>query len=1216
MKKGTSPVLALLALLSVLTFIVYGNSQSNLLDSMGLSGPSVPDVGQELPAHNVGFASEVNTFMVELAGEPAALIYARMQGRASDARVAEMTRAQIDNLRSAQIRTLDSIRAMAPNAVELYSIQRVYNGIALKIDARYVAEIRALPGVKAVHPMIPEVLDHTTSVPLLGAPEVWESIGYDLTGDGISVGIIDTGIDYHHTNFGGPGPGTYDLNDTTVITDGLDAYFGPSAIKVVGGYDFVGDAYNAASAATDIPVPDPDPLDCNGHGTHVAGTSAGFGVNSDGTTYAGGYDDVPFSSLRIGPGMAPEADLYALRVFGCEGSTNVTVEAIEWAMDPDGNGDMSDHLDVINMSLGSSYGSEANPSAVASNNAAAAGVIVVTSAGNSGDTYYVTGAPGVAGRALSTAGSVDAGSVLDGFRVNTGALTGVHPANNGSAFDFSTFTALTGTLTYPASQASGCAPFDAANTNLISGTIVLLNWTDGECGSGTRGDNLEAANAIGMLLADNSEVFDLNIFGSDLMPSYSLPLEIGEALSNTLSAEGSISLTLSSEYDNSIVYSAPQFNDTVYNSTSRGPRNGDSFLKPDITAVGVSVFSAAVLTGDEGASFNGTSMASPHVAGMMALLKQQHPTWTVEELKALAMNTATYDIFTGENRSGDEYGPGRNGAGRISAPNSASSNVIAYNGVDEGLVSVSFGQVDVVTGTTVMAEKTIVVANKASVRDINGGTPQTFAVLYEPQVDMPGVTYMVSPSSVSLTAGMTDIITVTMMADGSAMGRGERDATVSATGAGTGLPRHWIGEAAGYVMLVPTTGYYTAELSGDNEVPAVMSPVTATATLTYTLLGTIDYEIEFSDVITISAVGAHIHQGTPNANGGVVVNLNAPAGVYSSTNPLVGTSSVLTDTDVIQQLNTRGTYINIHTDDYPSGEIRGQVINWNTHLRVPVHSVPALVSDMTAVESSLDPGLDATATMSITLQGDGINESDLGSYVTAFELQIMDGDDVDDSLDRVDIQYAGAMSDISTAGSITDTTVYFGISAYDEWTNWFYGYFEVYIDVDEDGSSDYALYMTDFDQDVIVTRVANLNVGGTATSSFVNGVSAGLETYVFNNNVIVMPVAASLIGLGPDNSDFNYYVVSFDPYSFVDVTSVARYDAANPGVDFPNALLGPVHSDADGGTILVDYDRNTMDANGSAGVLLLHHHNGDGARVEAITIDVPEVIYMPFIARN
>ena len=161
----------------------------------------------------------------------------------------------------------------------------------------------------------------------------------------------------------------------------------PAAPRVKGGIDLVGDSYNAdpdSATYQPIPHPDPNPLDCVhtsgsvGHGSHVAGTAAGSGVLANGTTYTGPYNATTISgnSWTVGPGVAPKADLYAVRVFGCDGSTDVTVDAIEWAVDND--------MDVINMSLGSSFGTKDDPSAVATTNAAKAGVVVVTSAGNSG----------------------------------------------------------------------------------------------------------------------------------------------------------------------------------------------------------------------------------------------------------------------------------------------------------------------------------------------------------------------------------------------------------------------------------------------------------------------------------------------------------------------------------------------------------------------------------------------------------------------------------------------------------------------------------------------------------------------------------------------------------------------------------------------------------------------------------------------------------------
>ncbi len=218
--------------------------------------------------------------------------------------------------------------------------------------------------------------------------------------------MIDSGIDYTHADFGGPGtPSAYAANNRTII----EPQSFPTT-KVVGGIDLAGDAYDATSAdpLRRIPHADPDPLDCNGHGTHVAGTLAGFGVTATGSTYHGPYTaDLDLSGFRVGPGVAPEAQLHAIKVFGCSGSTVLLTLAIEHALDPNGDGNPSDRLDVINLSTGSPFGGDGDPDAVAVNNAVRAGMVVVASAGDTGNTFYATDSPASAQLAIAVGASFD-----------------------------------------------------------------------------------------------------------------------------------------------------------------------------------------------------------------------------------------------------------------------------------------------------------------------------------------------------------------------------------------------------------------------------------------------------------------------------------------------------------------------------------------------------------------------------------------------------------------------------------------------------------------------------------------------------------------------------------------------------------------------------------------------------------------------------------------
>lgn len=632
----------------------------------------------------VGPTTDPRQWMVELEGEPAVEVWIR--GRAEGSRsalAASAASSRVAELRVAQARVEELLTAPAIGARVQYRVTRAYNGIAVFADPSRVDEIRALPGVKSVRPLVLHAPGNATSVPHLGVPAgVWQALAN--AGDDVKVGVIDSGLDYQHALFGGTGrESDYKANDRTKVDDG----FFPTA-RVVGGWDFAGDSYGGGGAA----APDPDPMDCGGHGTHVAGSLGGSGVRADGSAYTGPFDgSVPFASMRIGPGVAPRAKLYALRVFGCSGSTGLTTQAIDWAMDPNDDGDFSDHLDVLNLSLGSEFGSKDDATAIAVENAARAGIVVVCSAGNAGDTYFVTGSPAAADSAISVAASVDSGVTASFVAVLApSTLAGSMAAGTAS---FGSTPAANGTIgpLVAAVPARVCSA--VTNGAELAGKIALVDR--GDCSFDGKVKRAQDAGAIGVVIASNEDavigmaVADPAVAGAVTIPSVLVSSSNGNRLKAAL-AEG-VTVAL---------YSG---SDTLGSFSSRGPRLDGSLAgpKPDVAAPGVSITSAAtgiaagvagpeLNAGNLAVSMSGTSMAAPHLTGVMALLRKQRPGWTPAELKAAVMNTAGFDVsLLPPAGSAPQYGPARVGAGRVDPARALATEVIVFADERPSVVSLS-----------------------------------------------------------------------------------------------------------------------------------------------------------------------------------------------------------------------------------------------------------------------------------------------------------------------------------------------------------------------------------------------------------------------------------------------------------------------------------------------------------------------------------------------
>jgi minor extracellular serine protease Vpr len=592
-----------------------------------------------------------------------------------------------NNLRQQQSALLSRVLALDPHARLIAQVQIVLNAVFVEVDAGILPQLASDPAVLRIAPVGNYEMDLSETVPYIGAAAV-QAAGF--TGRGVKVAVLDSGIDYTHAALGGSGdPADYANNDPTIIEPGTF----PTA-KVVGGYDFVGGEWPIGPL-----LPDPDPLDDGpeaGHGTHVAHIIGGMG------------------------GVAPDVDLYAVKVCSsvstsCSGIA--LIQGMEFAADPNGDGNLIDRVNIINMSLGSPYGQPFDDDlSAAVDNATKAGILTVASAGNSGDKPYANGTPAAAPTALSVAQTAVPSAVLTLMQI-------IAPANIAGSFPavFQPWSApLTTVIEAPVQYGdgaggnlNGCAPFVPGS---LTGKIGLVNR--GACNFTLKVKNVgEAGGLVGIIgLIDSSDPFEGGDGGDRPIdiPGYMVSLAVANRLRSGL--------------PDTVVRFDPAVGvplvGTIVGSSSRGPQHEDTTLiKPEIGAPGASV-SAIAGTGTGEGAFGGTSGAAPMVTGSAALLMegfgraQTTPKGTPPglafghglkpiELKALLMNNGETDIVN-DPLTRALTSITRIGGGEVRVDRALAAPVAAWdNDVPSG--SLSFGFVDVADVVTLT--KTVRIRN-------------------------------------------------------------------------------------------------------------------------------------------------------------------------------------------------------------------------------------------------------------------------------------------------------------------------------------------------------------------------------------------------------------------------------------------------------------------------------------------------------------------------
>jgi subtilisin family serine protease len=641
-----------------------------------------------LPASGALSANGTQTYIIQLTDQPAVVYEGGISGypatkpangKKIDPNNAKV-RSYVDYLESTHDAALDRVGG----GQKLYDYGFAFNGFSAVLSGAQAEKLEAAKNVVAVSLDEAVPLDTSTTpafLGLTGGSGFWQFSG-NAVGEDVIIGVLDTGF----------WPEALSYSDRSGTNpNGKTGKKGYQQIPGWHGKCTPGEAFNASMCnqkvigaqafptGFDAAIGIPDfefesPRDFDGHGTHTSTTAGGnFGVQPTG-------DAAAFPPIS---GIAPRARLSIYKVCwelpdqstaNCFSSDRV--EAIDQSV--------ADGVDVLNHSIGATLTNFLDPVQVAFFNAAGAGVFVAASAGNSGPGASTVASPGpwTTSVAASTHDRSGVGKVtIDGVEYPGASLaaaetTGVLADGEDSG--------LAGT-----SVTSARLCFSDGDNNPTTGVTPVLDPAEvgGKIVLCDRGTNalvdksfaVKNAGGIGMVLTNvsgGSTTLNALIHS---VPTVHVPFTAADYAALHAAADAAETATIAKA---TIVTGLPA--PDIASFSSRGPSqatNGD-ILKPDISAPGVDVLAAVAPPGNvEGRDFDllsGTSMSSPHIAGVAALLKGLRPSWSPMAIKSAMMTTA-YDLLS----VAPSLRPFAQGAGHVDPKRAADPGLVFDSGPAE-----------------------------------------------------------------------------------------------------------------------------------------------------------------------------------------------------------------------------------------------------------------------------------------------------------------------------------------------------------------------------------------------------------------------------------------------------------------------------------------------------------------------------------------------------